>query len=62
MVALVERGAIGHRGQHEDYQTFVAGDAFIVDTAYCNSQFVPSDLQLWILKVPRQKIAALLPA
>jgi AraC-like DNA-binding protein len=60
MVALVERGTT-HSKQREEYQTFVGGDAFILDSAYCNSQFVSSDLRSWILKIPRQKIAALLP-
>lgn len=60
LVALVERGTI-HNKQREEYQTFVAGDAFIVDTAYGYSTFVPGDSQFWVLKIPRRKIAALLP-
>jgi hypothetical protein len=59
MVALFERGAARQRQQREEYQTFAAGDAFILDTTHCYSALVRSDSQFWILKVPRRKIAAL---
>jgi len=59
---LLERGALGSRQQREEYQTFVASNAFVIDSAYCNSTLVANDSQFWILKIQRQKIAALLPA
>ena len=62
MVVLLERGALGSRQQREEYQTFVASNAFVIDSAYCNSTLVANDSQFWILKIQRQKIAALLPA
>jgi AraC-like DNA-binding protein len=61
LVGLLERGAAGHQTQVEVNQELAVGDGVICDCAYVGSMHVATDAQFWVLKIPRQRITALLP-
>lgn len=59
-VALINRGA-GYQTQREDDQKISPGDAVVCDCACSGAIIAATDMERTLVKVPRDKVAALLP-
>lgn len=60
LVTLIEHGQ-GSQTQRENDQTLIAGDAVVCDCGYPGELNIVVDSRFWNLKIPRHRIAPLLP-